>query len=135
MDRVTGRAEAQAALEATTSYVTVYDHEPDSFNGASPVATVHSKSLGVKEFAHGEIMLIGTLWISLYVRRDGTNPADLETQMDTLARQAVLTLRNVFADSIADATINPSEGGYMPVDGTMYRVERFVVQVVEEIEG
>ena len=134
MDRASARALAKSALDATTSYTAVYDHEPTALDVATPVATIHSKSLGLEEFAHGEIKLVGMLWISLYVLRDDQPGAAVEAQIDTLAREALLALREVFAVGDVDATIKPSDSGYVELDSKAYRLERFTIRVEEELE-
>lgn len=135
MNRNDARALAQATLEATGSYVAVYNHEPGSFGGQSPVATVHSKSLGLQDFSHGEVQFTGEVAVSIYVVRgteqDDTDGEAVEDQLDELVRAAMLELRTAFLNAgvLGEFTITPSGSGYppKPLDGKIYRMERFAV--------
>ena len=140
MNRSEARALAKATLQGMNAFAQVYDHEPLSFNGQSPVATAHSKSLGIMGFAHGEIAIAGEIVVTLYFFRKA-DPADtkgavIEERLDTLTLDAMLAVRTAFiaADPEVEVNISPSVSGYAPpLDANVYRMERFAVPFEDRI--
>lgn len=139
MTRDEARALVVATLVATGSYATdtVYDHQPDSFGGQSPVATTHGRSLSVNDHTQGEIVESGEVWVLIYAAREregfAIDPQEVEDLIDQLTRNAMKKLRKAFvaADPSLEMRLRPSESGYQIVDGTLYRTERFAVPFQE----
>lgn len=118
-----------ALLDAEGSWQAVYDHQPASFGGQSPVATVHSGGVEFpSETFGGDEDAVMELLVTNYVRRDDADAA--EDTLDAL----LIALVNVVKTNRTDANwsrlvVNGlTEPDYYVVDGVQYRAELIRLQ-------
>ena len=117
------RDRIKAILDADGTWQAVYDHQPKSFGGQSPVATVHSGPVRTIEEAFGErkLLQIGIIVTNLVKRDDA---AMAEDTLDALLEKVV----QLMADNQSDAEweyveIEDTLPDYVTVDGVEYRAE------------
>ena len=124
-DRDTRRDYLAALLTAEGSWQIVYNHQPTSFQGQSPVATVHSGPVEWENLTAARALQVVrmTLLVTNYMKRDDAE--DAEDQLDALLATVVgLVNDNARVASIwNDLRITGTEPDYYLVDGEQYRAE------------
>lgn len=132
-NRQTRRDRLKALLVAAGVWQEVYDHQPKSFQGQSPVATVHGGPVDfpLMTFGGDEDAEI-ELWVTNFVKRD--DAAAAEDSLDAL----LLAVGDVVVANRKDAGFwnelflrGPTEPDYPTIDGVQYRSE--LVRVVATV--
>lgn len=115
-----------ALLDAEGSWQAVYDHQPASFGGQSPVSTVHNGGVEFpsETFGGGDEDAVMELLVTNYVKREDADAAE-----DTLDALLIALVDVVKANRKDDGNwdrlvVNgPTEPDYYVVDGVQYRAE------------
>jgi hypothetical protein len=128
--RETRREKLKVLLEADGSWQAVYDHQPASFGGQSPIATVHNGGVEFpSETFGGDEDAVMELLVTNYVKRDEPDAAE-DTLDDLLAAVVdVVKVNRKSAGYWARLEVSgPTEPDYYVVDGVQYRAELIRLQ-------
>jgi hypothetical protein len=133
IDRAAIRAAFAVLLEANGAWQVVYQSQPKSFGGQSPVATLHNAPLTWEALAAGWApdMYQAEIWLTNYVRRGPDDDSDTaESALDTLlaAAMAVVAANRTSVNWTELTMLPPTEPDYVMVDGVQYRAERMRLQ-------
>lgn len=129
--RQTRREWLKEILENEGSWQAAYDHQPASFEGQSPAATVHS---GAMDWANvtgqrGVQVVTMEFLVTNFVKRH--DPAAAEDQLDSLLA-TVVELVNLHRQALGKwddlRIVGPTEPDYYLVDGEQYRGELIRVE-------
>lgn len=132
-DRAAMRGALATLLEDTGDWQAVYDCQPKTFGGQSPVATVHNGPAMFEFLAagHAPVAYFYDFIITNYVRRGPDDAEDAaETAMDSLLESVLDVVdENRRADEwtlldLAEMTAPD----YYVVDGVQYRAEAITVR-------
>lgn len=117
------RDRIKAILEDDGSWQEVYDHQPKSFDGQSPVATVHSGPVRTIDEAFGGKKLLQTgVVVTNFVKRD--DAATAEDALDTLLEKVIQLMADNQNDSEWEyVEVDDTLPDYVTVDGVQYRAE------------
>lgn len=140
MDRTAARALIKTTLEGLDAYEVIIQGVPNLFAGRSPVAVITSRSMGLDYSAHGLYTIPSGITVSIYVYHDpDADEGASEDQLDSLTKAAMLALAVLESDNqrvfaVGESSADPAAGNLRDVDrnGTLYRVERIPVTVLDE---
>lgn len=125
------RQQMAVLLRTIDTYVEVYDHEPKTFGGLSPVATVHgapgSEFLSLNAHQHRQ-----EFYVTVYWRRD--DASDTENSIDDLFIETLYTLLNNSSTTAhwkqLLVNLDTDDAGYVIMDGVQYRYRRIPVTAI-----
>lgn len=134
-DRETLRAALAALLEATETWQAVYTSQPKTFEGQSPVATVHNGPARFEFLAagHAPQAYFYQFVVTNYARRGpDDDEATAEAQMDALLMEVldvVDTHRREDEWTLLEI-VGASAPDYYIVDGVQYRAEAVTLEAM-----